>query len=270
MNRKNQGFTILELLIFIAIFALVMVGFVTILIAVTRVQTQQLSTNEVTEQSQYLLQQLQYYIERSSLVQENANSQTSTLELRMANSSTDPTYITLSGGIVYLQEGTGAQQPLTSSKVTVSGLTFTKRSNAPSHDSVDIAFTMSYNTSNVEQAFSQMLQTSVVRVSAASFDSSLLPSTTAEWSLGASTNLWTAVYASELTNNNEEIYFSGSNVGIGPVSSPPTPSTTLEVFGGNIEDGTTGDGLILRDSSGACWLIKPNTSGTLTTATSTC
>lgn len=261
----RKGFTVMELLIFVAIFSIVMVAFITILVAVTRVQTQQFSENEVTQQSQFLLQQLQYYVEGSSLIQEVTNTATTTLELRMANPALDPTYITLSSGTIYLQQGTSTAQPLTSPRVSISGLTFTKRSNAPAHDSVDIAFTMSYNTSNIEQAFSQMLQTSVARVSAASFDSNVVPSTTNMYTVGVTSNLWNNVYTNAIGNGSAAITFSGSNVGVGATS----PQSALQVNGGNIEDGTTGNGLILKDSGGTCWLIKVNTVGSLTTASTT-
>lgn len=56
--------------------------------------------------------------------------------------------------------------------------------------------------------------------SAATFDSNLIPSSTATYSLGVSGQIWSSI--------NQVLYFSGSNVGIG-VSSP---GQTLEVNGG--------------------------------------
>jgi prepilin-type N-terminal cleavage/methylation domain-containing protein len=220
-SEKNLGgFTLLEVLIATALFSIVIISFITILVSVTRVQVQQTSAAEVNQQSQFLLQEVQYYVGHASLIDMTADAATTTLRLRMAASSSDPTIVTVSGGIAYLQQAGGALQPLTSSKVSISNLTFTKRSNPPSHDSVDLAFTISYNTSNLQQMFSQMFQTSVARVSAASFDSNLVPSSTATYSLGAAGQTWTSV--------NNIIYFSGSNVGIG-ISSP---QQTLEVNGG--------------------------------------
>ena len=215
----RKGFTLIEFLIAMSIFTIMILAFISMFIAVTRVQVQQSSGAEVNQQSQFVLQELQYYIGQSSIIDMAANSATTTLRLRMAASSTDPTIISLSNGSLFLQQP-GGSQSITSNNVTVSNLSFIKRSNPPSHDSVDISFTLSYNTSNLQQAFSQMFQTSVARVSAASFDSNLVPSSTATYSLGAAGQTWTSV--------NGVLYFSGSNVGIGASS----PQQTLEINGG--------------------------------------
>ncbi len=239
-----MGFTLVELLISLGIFAFISVAFITILIAVTRVQVQQSSAVEVGTQSQALLQKIQYYVEQSSLIDIPQDTPTSTLKLYTGVDAQDPTYISLQNGTVYLQQtATGTPQALTSNRVTVSDLTFTKRANAPSHDSVSVAFTIAYNTSNIEQAFSQMLQTSIARVSAATFDSNILPSSTATYNLGVAGNIWNSV--------NQSIYFSGTNVGIGtaspqealdlngrlyfePSSAPATTADRLYNVGGNL------------------------------------
>jgi prepilin-type N-terminal cleavage/methylation domain-containing protein len=245
LRLRRNGFTLLELLIASALFSIVVISFITILVSVTRVQVQQGSAAEVNQQSQFLLQEVQYYVAHSSVIDMPADVVTTTLKLRMAASSSDPTYITLSGGVVYVQQAQGgALQPLTSGKVNVSNLTFTKHSNPPAHDSVDISFTLAYNTSNVQQAFSQMFQTSVARVSAASFDSNLLPSSTNTYSLGGSGAIWTSV--------NNIIYFSGSNVGIG-VSSP---QQTLEVNGGVRLNTGTSEPTCSASQRGTLWFIE--------------
>lgn len=220
-NRFSAGFTILELLIFAAVLTLIVVAFITILVTLTRVQVRQTAAGEVNQQSQFLLQTIQYYVERSSLVDLNGNAATSTLKLRMTASSSDPTYLYLSAGTVYLKETDGGTaQPLTSSRVTVSDLLFTKREHQYAPDSVSAAFTVAYNTSNVAEQFSQTLNTAIARVSAATFDSNLIPSTTATYDVGVTSQVWRSI--------NNVVYFSGTNVGVGVAS----PGQTLEVNGG--------------------------------------
>jgi prepilin-type N-terminal cleavage/methylation domain-containing protein len=217
LQGSYRGFTLIELLVFLAIFASASAAFITVLLTATRLQVRQASVVEVSEQSQFLLQQIQYYIEKSSLIDIPQDTPTSTLKLWTGVNAQDPTYITLASGTVYLQQtATGTLQALTSNKVMVSGLTFTRRANAPSHDSVSISFTLAYNTSNIKQAFSQMFQTSIARVSAATFDSNIIPSSTGNYSLGTSALTWSSI--------NQTIYFNGSNVGIG-VASPPNALT---------------------------------------------
>jgi len=222
----HMGFTLIELLIFLGIFAFTSAAFITVLLTVTRVQVRQASVAEVSEQSQFLLQQIQYYIEKSSLVNIPQDTPTSTLKLWTGVNAQDPTYITLQGGVVYLQQtATGMLQALTSNKVTVSNLTFTKRVNLPGHDSVGVSFTLAYNTSNIEQAFSQMLQTSIAQVSAATFDTGVFPSSTPE-PLGATGQLWSPIN-SVLYFNGSNVYFNGANVGIGTAS----PNAPLDIAG---------------------------------------
>ena len=211
---EKKAFTLVELLLYAAIFAAVVVVSVGAFVTVMRVQTNQTAAAEVEAQSQFLLQQIQFQVQQSSLIQMAADATSTALELRMAASSSDPTYFTLASGTVYLQQGNGALQPLTSSKVAVTNLLFTKRSNPPAHDTVSVAFTMTYNPSNPLQAFSEMFQTSVARVSAATFDSSVVPSSTAVYGLGTQTNLWASL--------NNILYFLSSSTNVGLNISNPS------------------------------------------------
>jgi type II secretory pathway pseudopilin PulG len=264
-SSRRAGFTLIELLIFAAIFSFVVVSFITIYLTVTNIQLRESSQAEVNGQSQFLLQQVQYYVERSSLVDMPADAPTSTLKLYLGVNSQDPMFMTLASGTVYLQQtATGTLQALTSNKVAVSNLTFTRHANPPGHDSVGVAFSMAFNTTNLGQIFSQALQTSVTRVSAATFDSNLVPSSTATYNVGVSGQTWSSI--------NQVINFSGSNVGIGV-----SPIAPLEVAGGNVrvDNGdiavvSNTNGIILKDPSNVCWRIKVNASGTLVTASVGC
>jgi hypothetical protein len=145
---------------------------------------------------------------------------TSTLKFDVAASSSDPSYITLASGTVYLQQGSGgALQPLTSNRVYVPNLLFTRQANPPGHDSVSISYTMEYYaTSSAAQAFSQLFQTSIAQVSAATFDTGVSPSSPGSEPLGSASYWWSSI--------NGIINFNGTNnVGIDTVSSPNEPLT---------------------------------------------
>lgn len=215
----------------------------------TGIEARQSSVAEVNQQSQFLLQQIEQLTERSSVIELPENTATTTLMLRMPSPSEDPTYLTLSDGIVYLQQGAGSQNALTSNKVVVSSLTFTKKSNAPGHDSVSVSFLVSYNSQSVKRQFSQTLNTAIARVSAATFDSNVIPSSTATYDLGVSSQIWRSI--------NNKIYFSGSNIGIGVVS----PNALLQVSGGDVYVDTVGKGMIVRAPDGGCWRITAKNAG---------
>lgn len=218
---SRRGFTLIEMLVATTIFIVIVVAFIGILVTVTQVQVQSSSSAAVAQESQFLLQKLQYYIQTASLINIPTSTVTSTLQLFMASSSADPTYITLASGTVYLQQtATGTLQALTSNRVTVSNLSFVRRANPPGNDTVNISFMIAYNTSNVAQAFSQLFNTSVSQVSAATFDTGVYPSVTASEPLGTSALAWQSI--------DNVIYFSGSNVGI----NQSAPQQQLDVNGG--------------------------------------
>jgi type II secretory pathway pseudopilin PulG len=243
--RSREGFTLVEILIFTAILAIVAVAFSSILVSITRVQVRQSAAAEVNQQSQFLLQTLQRYVESSSLVEMSSDAPTTTLKLRMSATASDPTYIYLSGGVVYLKETeNGAIQPLTSESVTVTDLTFNKRANPPGPDSVSIVFTIAYNTSNVQNRYVQEIDTAITRVSAATFDSNVIPSVNNTYKIGASSQVWQSI--------NDLVYFSGSNVGIGASS----PSQTLEVNGGVRLNTTNSKPTCDSNQRGTLWLTQ--------------
>jgi len=239
--NQRSGFTLIELLIFSAVFTIAMVGFVVILISFTRVQVRQSAASEVNQQSQFLLQTIQGYIEQSSVIEMPTDVPTSTLKLRMQVNASDPTYIYLSGGALYLKKTEGGQaERLNSNRVTISSASFVKRENPPGHDSVSVVLSVEYNTQNIQERFSQTLNTAIARVSAATFDSNVIPSSTNVYDLGVSSQLWRSV--------NNLIYFSGSNVGIGNGAS--NPQQKLVVDGGimvnpnNVEKPATCDATV--------------------------
>lgn len=170
MMRTRRGFTLIELLVFTAIFTVVTIGFVTALIEVLHVQSEESTATEVKTQGQFLLQQIQYYVQSARLVDIVPDVATGTLTLResVASSSLDPTIITVASGTAYLTQGVnGVPQPLTSNKIAVTNLLFTRHYNlnnpstAYGADSVSFSFTMAANASNTTQQYSQTFQSSV-------------------------------------------------------------------------------------------------------------
>ncbi len=209
IKNQEKGFTLIELLVFSAIFAVVSVTFVAILISVTRVHVRESSNAEVNRQSQFIIHTIQRNIEESSLIDIEVNPitgtiTTSTLVLRMTSSSDTSadvarTYIYATSGIAYIKARDGsAPEPLNTGRVKVDSLVFTKRSNSPGHDSVDISLSISYNTNNIQKKFAQVIKTSISRVNAATFDSGLFPS---------AANLAVGTQPAEWKSINGTIYF---------------------------------------------------------------
>jgi type II secretory pathway component PulJ len=270
---SRRGFSILELLVFTAIFAIVIVSFISILVSITRVQSRQGAVAQVNGESQFLLTQIEYYVEHSSLIDMSQDSQTSTLKLWTGADANDPTYIYLSAGTVYLkQTNGGTPQALTTSRVNVTSLAFTKHSNTPSHDSVSVSFSMVNNSPNMTQYFGQSLQFAIARVSAATFDSNVVPSSTAgAYSLGTVGQYWNPINGI-INFVGTKVYFTG-NVGVNMASQP---TQAFQVAGGDVYiSGTgcsgTGCGLILKAINGTtCARIILTNGGQISTSSAAC
>ncbi len=220
---SRKGLTLIELLIFAAIFSGAAVIFVAILVSVTQVELRQTGAAEVQQQSQFVLQTVQNAISGASYITTDLPSAapSSGIRLFMADKAKSPTLIYWDDGKIILKEGTAASSSLTSPAVRVTGATSTKFSNSPGHDSANFVFTMELNSSNPRRQFSQTLATGIARVGAATFDDNLNPGLGTPYALGNSAAKWTSI--------NEVIYFgSDGRVGIGV--NPPS-NEKLEVAG---------------------------------------
>ena len=107
--------------------------------------------------------------------------------------------------------------PITTGAVIVDNLTFTKYSNYPGHYTVKVGFSLSFNTQNPQQQLTRAFETAIARVSAATFDSNLLPGSDAAYDFGAAGTRW------------KSGTFSGT-LGLGVAA--PTEPIKLEADGG--------------------------------------
>lgn len=235
--RAQKGFTLVELLIYIAVFGVVATLFVGILAITTRVQERAIGINELNTQINFTLQTIQRLVRSSSNIEfagngdnpDTAAREVSYLKLRMPTASQDPTCVALvDDGTIRITEGTAlspsnpnarkcrdstSADALTASQVSAPispapGLAFTKFSNYPGHDVVQITLTLNYaGTGNLP--ISRTLQTAIGRASAATFDSDLLPACASGPcppatlpNLGSSIAPWENVYAKNLLEKN--------------------------------------------------------------------
>lgn len=248
-----KGFSLIELLIYVAIFAISSVFLVAILTSVTQVQIRQKSMNEVNHQISFVAGTVERLVQESSLVDIDAGVTTSTLVLRMTTSSLDSTKIFASGTIVYLGEGTSTAIALTDSRVTVDKFSVVKFENPGSRAIVNLNLALSYNTSNTRAKFSRALQLAVARISAASFDSNVLPNSNGSYDIGSASYQW------------RDAYF-GGNIGIGTA-----PSSSARIIAkGDIAVSTSSKGLILTSANGTCYRLTVTNAGALSTSSITC
>lgn len=207
--KNNKGFSLIELLIYLAVFAMSASLMVSALSVFLKVGQRESAGSEVSSQLNFVMQTIQRLVKESSNIDIAADTATSTLKLRMKNQANDPTCISLVNGIIRLAEGP-AENPnecssdfstLTSDRIIVDNLEFTKLSQYPGHDVVSIDIQMTYDSQNPESREQRTLRSAIARVSAATFDSDLLPGADNQYEVGFSQDKrWKNISISNLLN----------------------------------------------------------------------
>ena len=265
INNK-KGFTLIEVLLYTAIFAIV-AGLTTgILLTVTQVQQRESASAEVTGQLNFVMQRLRQIVSESSNIEIEAGITTSTLKLRMKDTAKDPTCLSLVSGVIKLAEGPGTNpnecttttSDLTSNRVIVDTLNFKKFTQYPGHDTLSLDIQMTYNSQNPKSRVQRTLSSAIARVSAATFDSDVVPGGVYNYTLGQAGAPWQKVIMADGTAANPSYTF-GSNTGLGLFAASSTTILGFTTAGaermridasGNVGIGTTEPGNKLHIASG--------------------
>lgn len=145
MHDKRRGFTILELTIYIVIFAIV--G--TLGAAVFDFTLRAKNVTSRLGDSQTALQQLLSQIVDRVYSATDINGASTTLNLKMAAGAIDPTIFSLASGTITMKEGAGAAVVISPDTLYITALSFSKISNAnpggTATSSVQIRITGGYN-----------------------------------------------------------------------------------------------------------------------------
>ncbi|MFA4999130.1 MAG: hypothetical protein WC519_00045 [Parcubacteria group bacterium] len=192
------GFTLVELLIYSMIFT-VAAGLLTgVLIAISGIQTKENAAFEVTRQLQFVTQRVQYAIRDASVVEGVYEGDTEgttcttycSIKLRVEDPALDPTIISSDIGGVYMKEGTGPKTALTTTNVQISSLLFTKVGNPGGLSTVTVDIAMVFNPDDPRLRVEKNLASAIAHVSAATFDSDLLPDETETRNIGGVSLKW--------------------------------------------------------------------------------
>lgn len=154
----QKGFSLLELLIYIALLSIVTLIFAGTFISIDRGRGNIDASSEVDSNLRFAMEKITNDIRSATAVSTPTASSTSiTLVLTVSGAST--TY-DVSGGQLRRQVGAGAQEPITATTVTVSAPTFTRLDNTNTYlsktiISIKVDLTMSYNSASPDYQYSQ-------------------------------------------------------------------------------------------------------------------
>lgn len=269
-DNRRGGFTLIEVLIYAVIFSISAVFLVNILTSVTQTEVRQNSMNNVSQQVTFVANTIQRLVRQSSLIQNPSGVASTTLSLRMSSSTQDQTYIytDASSTAIYLKtvdaSGTASTTfALTDDAVTVGNFTVTKFEVPGGSAVVQVDLTLNYNTGVPRAKVARTWRGAISRVSAATFDSSLVPNAAGTFDLGGSSAAW---------NNG---FFAGNvnitgKLGIGTTPTDLTGTAVAAKVVGELGFATSSNGITLVSPGGACFHVGINNSGNITTSTATC
>jgi len=267
IKEERSGFTLIELLLYAVIFAVSSVFLVNILTTITQTEVRQNSINGVSQQVSFVADTVQRLVRQASLIENPAGVASTTLALRMTATSTDRTtvYADASSTGIFLKQidvnGVVTIIPLTDSNVTVGNFTVTKYETAGGQAIAQIDLTLNYNTTVERAKIARSWHGAITRISAATFDSNLVPNSSNSYDLGGSGSTW------------KDGYFAGNAYITGKLSiggASLVGTTAAGKITGDLAFTSSTGALIIPDAAtGVCYRWGTS-SGRFTTTTVTC
>ena len=162
-NQKNKAFTLIEILIYTAIFSVVAAGIMGVTWNITRIHDTQIAKVEVDENIRYVTNLINSKVRESIIIEEATGT---TLILKMPDSTKSPVKFSLNEGIIYMQVGNENPVAITTDKVQVSNLSFERIAVAGTKGGVKVNMTIAYRATDTKTAFSRDYLTTVTKVNA--------------------------------------------------------------------------------------------------------
>jgi len=163
-KRQRNGFTLIEIIIYVALASIVLVAVLQSMLLVV-------GTREQTRGQTDLHYAVRYGLERMRRTAWNAQgvnvaasrfqTNSGVLSLLMSGASLNPTVFSLSGSRVYAREASGTALPLTPPSVRVDQLLFTKLTATGAHATIQILLQATDITKNVPKPAQVLMRSSV-------------------------------------------------------------------------------------------------------------
>ena len=139
--KLNNGFTLVEMLLYVAIFGVMVVAFVTFSKSLVNNRMQSQRLFEVNDQGEAALKIITQTLRNADQVNSPTTGNTgSSLSVDTVSSSTNPTVFSLVDGVLNIKEGSGDLVPLTNGQVVVSDFVVTNLSRSGTTNAVKVSF----------------------------------------------------------------------------------------------------------------------------------
>lgn len=145
IKGNRPGFTLIELLLYISLVSIVIFSIVTLYMNLVSARVKNQVVGEVEQQAVQVIQIITQTGRNATAINTPLLNQTgSALSLAVVDGTKNPTVFDSSAGVIRIKEGAGSAVPLTSSQVSVSGLTFSNLSSSGSPGTFRVWFTLTY------------------------------------------------------------------------------------------------------------------------------
>lgn len=144
---KNNGFTLVEIIVYIFVVAVILVGVTYYAIDVIGAQTKARSYQEVQQNARFAIKRITQEIRAADDLNEGSSvfgTNPGTLSLVHQDPTKDPTVFAVTGGRMTITQGTSGPYYLTSDKVTVTDFTLTNLSVSERTRNIKITLTVEH------------------------------------------------------------------------------------------------------------------------------
>lgn len=140
---ERPGFTLVELLIYVAVFSVLVGGLATFVTSMQAARLRSQTVFEVQDQGENALRMMTQAVRNGTAITTPAvGANGATLSLTTPDGATSPTTFSLSNGVLQISEGAGGPIALTNNQVTISQLIVTNVSHPSTPGVVQIQFTV--------------------------------------------------------------------------------------------------------------------------------
>lgn len=151
--NNQSGATLIETLLYIALATIVLGVISAFAVATTDARASLQVRTEIDQQGSKLIDEITRRIrDAESISSPTPGTSNSTLILITDNPTTTPTTFSLSGGQVYISEGSGVAEPLSNSSIVVDSLIFRNNSSG-GIDSISVDIDISYNSTSPNRIY---------------------------------------------------------------------------------------------------------------------
>ena len=153
-RRRQAGYTLIELLLYVAISGMLLTGVVGFFGLVTEARVKNQSISEVDEQGAAAMDYITQTIRNATSISSPVVGATgASLTLVVPTGALSPTIFSLSGTVLQVKEGAAAAIPLTSNEVQVSSLTFHNLTRTGTGGIVQVSFVVTRTNPNNRTEF---------------------------------------------------------------------------------------------------------------------